>query len=73
MLLDLWATIDTIQYGFLLKKLESYYGARGHVLEWLKFDLSGSKFKVKIKESFSDDHRLEIGVPQGFILLFIMY
>jgi hypothetical protein len=68
MSLDLSAAFDTIHHGLLLKKLQSYYGIRGHVLQWLRSYLAERTFKMEVKESFSDDHRLDIGVPEGSIL-----
>ena len=76
MLLDLSAAFDTINHEILIRKLEFTYGLKMEVLSWFKSYLSNRTFRVKVRNEFSEDCALTIGVPQGSILgplLFVLY
>ena len=76
MLLDLSAAFDTINHEILIQKLEFTYGLKMEVLSWFKSYLSNRTFRVRVRNEFSEDCALTIGVPQGSILgplLFVLY
>ena len=76
LLLDLSAAFDTLDHSILLRRLETYFGFTGSVLEWFSSYLRGRSQSVMIGSTTSTSKSLEFGVPQGSILgplLFILY
>ena len=74
-LIDLQKAFDTVNNNILLKKME-FIGFTEETKKWLKSYLSNRKFKVHIKNTFSEPGNLLCGVPQGSILgplLFLLY
>ena len=72
---DLQKAFDTVDYKFLLHKLE-YYGIRGICNDWFKSYLSDRKQFVSINGYNSDLMPVDCGVPQGSVLgplLFLIY
>ena len=72
-LIDLKKAFDTVNYDILFKKL---LGFSEETTKWFKSYLSNRKFKVHIKNTFSEPGNLLCGVPQGSILgplLFLLY
>lgn len=76
-LLDLTATIDTVDHTVLLSHLNHYVGFRGTVLKWFTSYLSDRTFSVVTGDSCSSSASLSCGVPQGSILgpilFFVIY
>ena len=66
-LIDLQKASDTVNNDILLKKIE-FIGFPEETTKWLKSYLSNRKFKVHIKNTFSEPGNLLYGVPQGSIL-----
>ena len=66
-LIDLQKAFDTVNNNILLKKME-FIGFTEETKKWLKSYLSNRKFKVHIKNTFSEPGNLLYGVPQGSIL-----
>ena len=74
-LIDLQKAFDTVNHDILLKKME-FIRFSEETTKWLKSYLSNRKFKVHIKNTFSEPGNLLCGVPQGSILgplLFLLY
>ena len=74
-LIDLQKTFDSVNHDILLKKME-FIGFSEETTKWFKSYLSNRKFKVHIKNTFSEPGNLLCGVPQGSILgplLFLLY
>ena len=74
-LIDLQKAFDTVNHDILLKKME-FIGFSEETTRWFKSYLSNWKFKVHIKNAFSESGNLLCGVPQGSILgplLFLLY
>ena len=74
-LIDLQKAFDTVNHEILLKKME-FIGFSEETTKWFKSYLSNRKFKVHIKNTFSEPGNLLCGVPQGSILgplLFLLY
>ena len=74
-LIDLQEAFDTVNHDILLKKME-FIGFSEETTKWFKSYLSNRKFKVHIKNTFSEPGNLLCGVPQGSILgplLFLLY
>ena len=75
-LLDLSAAFDTIDHNTLFARLETSFGFRGKVLEWISSYLTGRTQTVCVNGIFSDSSPLKYGVPQGSVLgpvLFVLY
>ena len=75
-LLDLSAAFDTIDHNILLDILDKSFGIRGDALQWFSSYLKDRTQRVQIGSSFSDEHKLSYGVPQGSVLgpiLFTIY
>ena len=74
-LIDLQKAFDTVNHDILLKKMK-FIGFSEETTKWFKSYLSNRKFKVHIKNTFSEPGNLLCGVPQGSILgplLFLLY
>ena len=74
-LIDLQKAFDTVNHDILLKKME-FIGFSEETTKWFKSYLSNRKFKVHIKNTFSEPGNFLCGVPQGSILgplLFLLY
>ena len=52
-LIDLQKAFDTVNHDILLKKME-FIGLSEEITRWFKSYLSNRKFKVHIKNSFSE-------------------
>ena len=75
-LLDLSAAFDTVDHQKLLSVLSKQVGIKGKTLQWFESYLQGRTQTVCIKQSFSNSHKLNCGVPQGSVLgplLFTIY
>ena len=74
--LDLSKAFDTVDHGILLWKLKYYFGIRGSALKLIESYLSDRYQYTNISGNFSNQLKLQIGVPQGSCLgplLFLMY
>ena len=67
LLIALQKAFDTVSHDILLKKME-FIGFSEEKTKWFKSDLSNRKFKVNIKNTFSEPGNLLCRVPQGTIL-----
>ena len=75
LLLDLSTAFDTINHEFL-PRLKHDFGIRGTALNWFRSYLSDRKQYVLIDDHNSTETSLDFGVPQGSVLvpvLFILY
>ena len=72
-LLDLSAAFNTIDHSILFIYLQHWYGIDGIVLKWVQSYLNSKKQWIKIDGHLSDAFQLPDGVPQGSVLLFILY
>ena len=66
--MDLSRAFNTISHDILLNKLYKY-GIRGLFYDWIKSYLSNQKQYVYYKNSSSDTLYVDIGIPQGSMLL----
>jgi len=64
---DISKAFDRVCHKGLLTKLKSY-GIVGNVYLWIKDYLSNRKQQAYIGDSFSSEHFLNAGVPQGSVL-----
>ena len=74
--LDLSAAFDTVDHDILLRRLQNVYGIDETALLWFKLYLKDRTHRVYIKETLSERHNLDCGVPQGSVLgarLYSMY
>ena len=67
--LDLSAAFDTIDHLLLIKRLQLEFGVSDTVLEWLLSYLVDRIQFVKMGQHQSDKVALDVGVPQGTVLL----
>ena len=75
LLIALQKAFDTVNHDILLKKME-FIGFSEEKTKWFKSDFSNRKFKVNIKNTFSEPVSLLCRVPQGSILgplLFLLH
>ena len=74
--LDLSATLGTLDHTILLQRLETTYSVRGAVLDWFASYLSDRFQSVIVDGVVSVSRPLVYGVPQGSVLgpvLFTLY
>ena len=74
--LDPSAAFDTVDNDILLQTLQNVYGTDKTALLWFKLFLKNRTHRVYIKETLSERHNLDCGVPQGSVLgarLYSMY
>ena len=74
-LIDLQKAFDIVNHDILLKTME-FIGLSEETTKWFKSYLTNRKFKVHIKNTFSEPGNLLCGAPQGSILgplLFPLY
>ena len=69
-LLDLLAAFDTIQHNVLLDRMQSRLGIRGSAIEWFRAYLTQA---VKVSGSLSEEKLIEFDVPQGSILVLLLF
>ena len=75
-LLDLSAAFDTLDHNILIKRLHSYFGFSGSVLQWFSSYIKDRGQSVVIGNVISSPQKLDYGIPQGSIvgpLLFTLY
>ena len=75
-LLDLSAAFDTLDHNILIKRLNSYFGFSGSVLQWFSSYIKDRGQSVVIGDVISSPQKLDYGIPQGSIvgpLLFTLY
>ena len=73
--IDLQKTLDTVDHGILLSKLNPY-GVRGASYLWFKIYLTGRQEYTTRAYLKSDLRSINYGVPQGLVLgpiLFLLY
>ena len=67
---------DTIDHNILLTRLSSWFDIPGTALNWFRSYRPSRCFRVKCNSDFSSPHTCLCGVPQGAVLvplLFVMY
>ena len=67
-LIDMYATFDTVDLKNLLCILENKIGLQGTALQWFRSFLMNRKQKVSIIGYFSEPLTILYGVPQGSVL-----
>ena len=72
-LLDLSAAFDTIDYCILPERLQTSFGIDGLPLKWVKSYLSNRHQKVKIDNNLSNVLPILYGVPQGSVLVPLLF
>jgi len=70
--MDLLKAFDTVSHKILLKKLH-HYEIRGPAYDLIKSYLTSRQQFVSIKNCQSSTNPINIGVPQGFILLPLLF
>ena len=71
-LLDLSAAFDTLDHNILIKRLNSYFGFSGSVLQWFSSYIKDRGQSVVIGDVISSPQKLDYGIPQGSIVQVIL-
>ena len=72
-LLDLSASLDTIDHTILVKRLESYFGFSKLALCWFRSYLENRRQLIVIRGQVSTPYALRYGVPQGYVLVSLLF
>ena len=72
-ILDFSSVFDTVDQKILLFRLERLFGESGTALSWFRSFLSGRPQSVRIIDASSNPRDLELGVPQGSVLITILF
>jgi len=67
-LLDLSAAFDTVEYTILLNRLSTTFCINDTALQWFSSYLHGRRNRVKITGSYSLEHKMTFGLPQGSVI-----
>ena len=70
--IDLSKAFDTVDHNILLKKLDMY-GIKGKNLKWFHSYLTNRKQFIKCRDQNTDLDVLRCGVPQGSILVPLLF
>ncbi|XP_045479820.1 uncharacterized protein LOC123684570 [Harmonia axyridis] len=70
--LDFSQAFDRVPHRRLLSKLD-HIGIRGRLLSWIEAFLSNRVFQVRVGDSVSSPRAIMSGVPQGSVLVFLLY
>ena len=71
-LMDLQKAFDTIGHDVLLQKLYAI-GFSKHTVNWFKSYISNRSFLVNLGNSFSQPASVSCGIPQGSILVSLLF
>ena len=71
-LIDLQKPFDTLDHQILLKKLK-YIGFSPETVRWFEFYLKNRNRIVSLEKSLSEPRVLNCGIPQGSILVPILF
>lgn len=72
-LLDLSAALDTIDRTILVESLESYFGFSKLALCWFRSYLENRRQLIVIGDQVSTPYALRYGVPQGYVLVPLLF
>ena len=72
-LLDLSAALDTIDRTILVESLESYFGFSKLALCWFRSYLENRRQLKVIGDQVSTPYVLRYGVPQGYVLVPLLF
>ena len=70
--LDLSKAFDTLDHTILFSKLKSY-GIHGNSLNWFDSYLTNRYQFVDYDGTYSENSNIQTGVPQGSVLLLVIY
>ena len=65
--LDIEKAFDLVWQDGIILKLDNM-GIKGRIQHWIRNFLSDRQFKVRIENTFSSDHQLDNGTPQGSVI-----
>lgn len=72
-LLDLSAALDTIDHTILVERLQSYFGFSKLALCWFRSYLENRRQLIVIGDQVSTPYALRYGVPQGYVLVPLLF